>query len=189
MFTPKQAHDGINIGFHVWILLIFLAFFFFKFVAQREAEIMTDQLNKPIQKEVPIVLSSIHDLDQQLDCPSHQGMIDWEKVSDMANELENENGPDHDVVKHNRELILYSVILCVTIFILLVGAIIYFSVHKKYDIRLKEILINNMIIFILVGIIEALFFWTVALKHVSVIPAKMVNDIIDRVEYHVNKDK
>ena len=70
---------------------------------------------------------------------------------------------------------------------IIIGVITYFTVYKKYDIGLKEIISENLVITVLVGIVEAVFFLHIALKFVPVTTTDLMTDLIDRTEYKINK--
>ena len=184
MISPEQAHDGINLGLHVWILFTFLTIFFFTFISRKEKEAVTRELNIAIKSSVPIVLDNIDNINKKIG-----GHINWQKVSDVGKKIEQKyKGPDPAIKKHNKKLIEIAILVCIILFILLIGAILYFVVYKKYDIGLKTILIDNFIVAIFIGIIEALFFLNIALKYSPVTTSDIVNQIITRTEYHIAKE-
>lgn len=184
MITAKEAHHGINLGFHIWILFSFLTIFFFTFISRKEKSAITRELNSAIDNRVPEVLNSVDNLSQKFG-----DKIKWDKVNDAAKKFEQKyNGPDPDIAKHNNKLILTAVIICTVLLILLIGAMVYFSYYRKLDIEIGVILVDNFFIAIFVGIIEMLFFMNIALKYAPVTTSDMVNQLVDRAEYHINKE-
>ena len=164
MITPEQARHGINLGFHIWILFTFLTIFFFTFIAQKERDAVTKELNNAINKNVPAVMDNIYKMNKRLG-----------------------NKPDPSIDAHNKRLIKIAVIICGGLLLILIGAIVYFTVYKKMDIWLGTILLENFVIAVLIGIIEAVFFLNVALKYSPVTTSDMMNQLIDRTEYHINE--
>lgn len=184
MISPKEAHYGINLGFHIWILFTFLTIFFFTFISRKEKESVTRELNSAINTNMPDVLDSIDEMDSKFGIP-----IDWGKVNNAAENIKNKyNGPDPEISKHNNNLIKTSVLICGGLLIVLIGFIVYFTYYKKYDIKLGSILIENFFIALFVGIIELLFFLNIALKYAPVTTSDMVNQLVDRTEYHIDKE-
>lgn len=184
MITPEQAHHGINLGFHILILFTFLTIFFFTFIAQKERDAVTKELNNVINKNVPAVMDNIDKMNKRLG-----NKLDWGQVNDMANKIEEKYGnkPDPSIDAHNKRLIKIAVIICGCLLLILIGAIVYFTVYKKMDIGLGTILLENFVIAVLIGIIEAVFFLNVALKYSPVTTSDMMNQLIDRAEYHINE--
>lgn len=184
MISPEKAHHVINLGFHIWILFTFLTIFFFSFISRKERDMVTSELNNAITKNVPTIMDNIDKMNQK-----SGNIIDWNVVDQLANKIEKKYGdkPDPKIDEHNRHLVKMSIIICSVLLVILIGAILYFTVYKKMEIGLDTILLENFFIFIFVGIIEAIFFLNVALKYAPVTTSDMMNQIIDRTEYHVNE--
>jgi len=142
------------------------------------------ELNNAINKNVPAVMDNIDKMNKRLG-----NKLDWGQVNDMANKIEEKYGnkPDPSIDAHNKRLIKIAVIICGGLLLILIGAIVYFTVYKKMDIGLGTILLQNFVIAVLIGIIEAVFFLNVALKYSPVTTSDMMNQIIDRTEYHINE--
>ena len=90
------------------------------------------------------------------------------------------NKPDPSIDAHNKRLIKIAVIICGGLLMILIGAIVYFTVYKKMDIGLGTILLENFVI-------AAVFFLNVALKYSPITTSDMMNQLIDRTEYHMNE--
>ena len=183
MISTKQAHSGINIGFHILILFTFLTIFFFTFIAHKERDTITYELKRAINKNMSIIMDNIDKMNQKIN-----NKIDWNLVYELVNKIEKKYRDKSDpTIDHNRQLLKLSIIICIIIMITLIGSILYFTVYKKIDIGLGKILFENFFIFIIVGIIEVFFVLNVSLKYSPVKPSDMINQIIDRTEYHVNE--
>ena len=108
-----------------------------------------------------------------------------DNIYKMNKRLGNKLDPSIDA--HNKRLIKIAVIICGGLLLILIGAIVYFTVYKKMDIGLGTILLENFVIAVLIGIIEAVFFLNVALKYSPITTSDMMNQLIDRTEYHINE--
>jgi hypothetical protein len=183
MISPEQAHHGINIGFHILILFTFLTILFFTFISYKERDSITKELNKAISKNIPVVMDNIDKINQKIG-----NKFDWGPVKDMVNKIEERYGNIPDTtIDHDKKLIKRAVIICCFLFFIIICAIVYFVVYKKMDIGLGTILLENFFIFVFIGIIEVLFFLNVALKYSPITTSDMMNQIIDRSEYHINE--
>jgi hypothetical protein len=184
MISPRQVHRGINIGVHMWILFTFLTIFFFTFISRKEKDVVTHELNNAINHNIPLIMDNIDKTNQTI-----SNNIKWDYVTNMANKIQKKYGnkPDPDIDIHNKKLIKISAIICGSLFLIIVGFIMYFSIFKKMDIGLGVILFDNFIISIFIGIIEALFFLYIAMQYSPVTTSDMMNQIIDRTEYQINR--
>jgi hypothetical protein len=184
MVSPEQVHKAVNLGFHVLILFVFLTIFFFTFIVKKEHDAITSELNSAIDENIPTILDSIDQMNKKID-----GNIDWSKVDNISKKIDSKynNKPDPDIEEHNKKLVKNSIIICSILLLILLGSIFYFSLYKKYDIGLKEILIDNLLIAIFVGIVEAIFFINIASKFSPITASDMVTQLIDRTEFQINK--
>jgi hypothetical protein len=185
MVSPEQVHKAVNLGFHVLILFVFLTIFFFTFIVKKERDAITSELNSAIDENIPTILDSIDQMNTKIGGKT----IDWSQVDKISKKIDSKynNKPDPDIEEHNKKLVRNSIIICSILLLILVGSISYFSLYKKYDIGLKEILIDNLLIAIFVGIVEAIFFINIASKFSPITASDMVTQLIDRTEYQINK--
>ena len=184
MITPEQAHRGIDLGFHVLILFTFLSIFFFSFIARKERDAVTSELNNSIDNTIPIILDNVDKMNKKTGIN-----INWEAVNDFAQKIEQKygNNPDPDIDKHNKKLVITAVFIGGVLLFIIICSILYFKLYKKYDISLGKILLDNFLVFIFIGIIEGLFFMNVALKYSPVTESDMITNIINRTEYQINQ--
>lgn len=142
------------LGF-IWILFTFLTIFFFTFIARKERDAVTNELNSAINKNVPAVMDNIDKMNKKVG-----NKLDWGAVNDMTNKIEEKYGnkPDPSVDAHNKKLVIITAVICGVLLLVLIGAIVYFTAYKKMDIGLGTILLENFFIAVFIGIIEAIFF-------------------------------
>lgn len=184
----KEASSIINVGFHVFILFFFLTILFFVFISQKEKDAVSSELNDVIENQIPVILKEIDETDKHFD-PTGKGQIPWDKIDIIADKMKRKiSGDDEKMNSHNKNLKIISGVILVTILGGLILLIIYFTKYKKYKIQLGHILLENFIIFAVVGIIEVTFFLLIALKYVPVTSTDMLNSVIDRLKYRINKD-
>ena len=174
MISEKEAHNGINLGFHVLILFIFLTIFFFTYITKREKKLITKEIDAAIESNVPEILDGINKLPKEKDY-----VVNWYGIKSFAENLDKkyDNKPDKKIESHDKHLLYLAIIICCVLLILIVGGMIYFKYHRKYDLGLKTILFENFIIAICVGMIELIFFFKVASKYSPIMKSDMVNQI------------
>ena len=180
MITPKNARQGVNIAVHMWILFVFLSVFFFTFISKTEKHAVRSEITDIIKKETPIVLSK---LDKAVG-----DYIQWDEINHTAKKIKSRyKGKDPLIDQHNNKLLKKVIIICGVVLLIIIGVITYFTLYKKYDIGLTEIISENLVITVLVGIVEAVFFLYIARKFVPVTTTDLMTDLIDRTEYKINK--
>ena len=181
MISPEQVHYGINIGLHSWILFTFLTILFFTFISRKEEHTITHELNSSINKSIPAILNK---LDSNIDTK-----IDWKKVYDKVEKLKTrDDGNSPDIKKHNSNLLKTTIAISCSILLVIIAIIIYFTYYKQYDIKLKSIIIENLSVFLFIGIIELLFFIKIAFNYTPVTTTDMVNQLADRSAYNINQE-
>lgn len=95
-----------------------------------------------------------------------------EKENIMRNIIETNKPPDED---SNKKLLINLIIVISTIILAII--ILYFVFRKEYDISIKNLLLENIILFIFVGSFEYYFFTTYVTKYSPILPSE-VNDVI-----------
>jgi len=159
-----------NISLHCIILFSFLSIFYWNYILDEETnainELIEDNLfNKIhdflIKKSVQIdmaknLLQSNPDTNQLLPMtkiPIKKALYQENKIQ---NELFNNNHDKYKLINLSIGLVLYI------IFIL----IVFYLVYNGYKIDYNVIIIENIILIILIGLIEAIFFTFIAKKYV-----------------------
>ena len=180
MISQENAHHSVNIAIHMWILFTFLTIFFFTFISKTERKAVKSELSEVIKNDFPIALNSLDKV--------AGNYIQWNKINDMAEKIKTRyKGKDPLIEQHNNKLLKTAIIICGAFLLIIIGVIMYFTLYKKYDIGIKEIISENLLIAVLVGIVEAVFFLYVALEFIPVTTSDLVTDFIDRTEYQINK--
>lgn len=180
MISSETAHKFVSIAFHMWTMFVFLTIFFYLFISKTEQKVINDELSNIIQTEIPVILKQLDDLGGD--------NIPWDQVDKFAKQIKNKyKGKDPKIAAHNKKILTIAISICIIGFMIIVSSITYFTLYLNYDIGLKEILLENIIVTILVGIFEALFFLNVAIKYSPVKPSQLTSNIIDRLKYQLNK--
>lgn len=147
----------ISVTLHILLLLIFLTIFYWLVISKTES--------KALNKELINSINSI----------PYQTEIDSSTKTFLLNLYSSE---DITRDKNNYILLLLNIVLIVALFIILVLEI-YLSGPK---VNLKNILIENLWILLLVGGIEYTFFKTIAANYVPVKPSYMTDIIAEKIK-------
>ena len=187
MVSPQFVHKVVNLGLHMLILFSFLTIFFFLYISVEETKKVKNSINTIIQDNTYKSLVYIDKLDKKSSIDK-TGNINWEKIKKGAIDIQEQSKNKIPYIeKNNKKLIKRSLIIITCFFILLLCITLYFTLYKKYDIDLRSIVIENIIIFLCVAIIEVLFFTFIITKYIPFGPDFVANSLINRIKYNVNK--
>lgn len=185
MISEHTAHKGINILFHMLILCIFLTVLFFTYISKKEEKVINKEFTNAINTNIPKIFDSIDNFGKEI---SPKVKINWNDISKFSNKISNKyKGKDPEVVNNNKKILLKAVIMCISLAVITILSILYFGLYKGYNLDLKSILLENLVLAILIGIIEVLFFSYIASVYIPVNTSQLTDDLIDRIEYNINK--
>lgn len=178
-----QASNVVNITLHILILFTFLTIFFFTYLRKVEESSVNDVTNNLVKTQTINTLNFLKEHNKFL-----PKTITNETLNNVADEMEKESEvPIPYITNNNKNLVYLSIILISIIIVILLSMIAYFVFYKKYNIGLKNILVENLVIFSIAGIIEFLFFTQIAIKYIPVTPDKASGSILDGVKDKFNK--
>ena len=187
MVTLRRANYALNISLHVLILFSFLTIFFFSYISHLEQKSVDDALTNAINEQMGQVLDYVNKF-----APS--GTVDWKVLNSVAEKIQADAIGEFPEVKANhRKLLIIGICMIGGLFVLFSSLSVYFGVYKRLQIGWKRILLENLIVFACVGIIEYLFFTKVAVQYVPVTPDVLTKTILDRIKYrfyqYIEKNK
>jgi hypothetical protein len=182
MIAEEYVNYGMNIGLHIFILFTFLTIFFFAFVSKLASDSIQNALDDIIDQQVEKILTEADKLGKRFDTN-----IDWNGVNAFAKKLEADSQGDlPSIIAHNARLKIIGLGMIIGIAGILMIAYMYFRWVRKYDISLKHMIMENIIIFVFVGIVEYLFFTKIAAKYIPVTPEFVSTSILDRIKARLN---
>ncbi len=168
----------INILFHVFILFVFLTFLFFHTVTKTEDALVQNQFEVVIKNSADRLIEDIDDSTKIND------QLNWEELKEFADtQLRDTTEPDPDVQKHNKEVKMISYIMIGTMFMVLVGSIIYFKYIKHIDnLDITHLIIENLGTFMVVGGLEYLFFTQIISNYIPTYPDSATVELIKELQ-------
>jgi hypothetical protein len=179
-----DAKRNVNIYFHVIILFTFLTIFFFTYLSKVQKKAISDSVTSNIQPQINNLLSEVDYLDKKLS-PKTYPTIQWNKVEDMG---ENIKKPDPEITNsinsNNKKLLYISIAVIASLIVGLVILIIYYK-SRGETFSIWGIVLENLVIFSFVGVIEFLFFKYVASKYIPTTPYNVSSTILDRINYNI----
>ena len=126
-------------------------------------KVINEQFDKMSEKDKNTIKPYLHD-------------YNLNKVKELFSE------PDPTMSVNNKWLLnlAYTIITCLFLFTIIFISCLYFSC--KMCINIKEILVENIVIFSLVGLIEICFFLYIASQYIPVAPSVLTSTMIERLQ-------
>lgn len=168
----------INILCHVLILLTFLTIFFFKYITHMTEKHLNTELKSVIGEETNKLLQFVESKDTQNE-------IRWDYVATLSQRVMDEASKKVPFIEKNNQD-LYDESMC-TLIMFAVGIVILvaYFLFRGVNLDLKFILLENLIIFAFIGMIEIYFFMNIASQYVPVMPDEAVDSAFSRLKHNL----
>lgn len=161
----------INALIHSFILFCFLTLFYFFYIAPLIEGHVNIELEKSINTSVSAAL---------------QGVYNKETLHSISDKLRKKyQGTDIYKTEYNRVLVRNTYIF---IIVYLLAIIMVYLLFRYFDkpISMKFILMENVILFLIIGAIEYMFFIYVAYNYAVLYPSDIKNLVMERIRYNLN---
>ena len=177
----NNVNHGLNLGLHSIILFTFLTTFFFLYVSKLERESINSALNNIINDQVNNFLNTIDESSLQYDYT-----ISWQDMKKLAEDIiTNTQKELPEITKNNKKIFYTAIFVIISLFLFWIGCFVYFKYKGGYGINMTKILMNNLIIFIFIGILEYWFFTRISAKYIPVTPSDVEATLIDKIRRNV----
>lgn len=168
----------VDLLIHICILTIILSVFFFKIAINIEHDslkgVVKDNLKdikKKYKNEIDTILSKISLDNQKMD--NDKLKLEIEKLIEK-NEL-NRNINNEKIYK-NTKIVILSLLIFTTV---IIGSLV---ISNKLSLKhIGKILVENILIFLIIVSIEAIFFFQVILEYVPVKPTYFLQEFINSI--------
>ena len=165
---------GLNITFHIFILFVFLSVLYFTVIAPLSKKAFQHELDKQIKISEASLMHQLSDSNRKY----ITDLVQTNKT--YVDRLKDSYSVTSDIVKERNSWIKissYSISGCLLVIIILGISIVNYTCDRKLPI--KDILIENIISFVLIGIVEFLFFTKIAFKYIPVPPSQLTKTLIE----------
>ena len=184
MITQRQANYTLNVGLHVFILFTFLTVFFFLIASRLAKESINKAFGSVIETQTDRLLSKVDEVDQELG----QFKVNWNEVDKTAKNIQAKSQGELPNIKHNNHRLKFVAIgMIVSLGLLLIALYVYFRFYLGHNVSLKHIFVENLVIFIFIGLVEYMFFMHIAKKYIPVSPAFVSTTVLNRIKYQLGK--
>lgn len=165
----------VNLAVHVFILFCFLSVFFVFYIANIVKHSFEKELEHNIKGNID---AQFNKLDPALQ--NQVGfVVDKLPLSDLKKKYDK---PSAELEMNNKWLFRVVLILNIAMFSIIGISVFILTKLCNQCIPMKEILIENAIIFSMVGVIEFMFFKYVILKYIPVVPSTMVTTFVESMK-------
>jgi hypothetical protein len=168
----KYTPIAINIGIHVMILFCILSCLFYFLISKVETSTINGELTSNIDD---IVESLTQD-------PEISSYLNGQAQTAIASKLKEAYIKPNEVATTNNKWLFRSVIIAnVGIFLIILIVILLLVINCNECISIWHIIAENIGTFLLVGVIEILFFLKVAIQYVPVHPDIVSNTFLNEM--------
>jgi hypothetical protein len=161
-----------NVLLHMLILFMFLSVLFIYYISG----VITSALNNELSHAVKDAMATVKDKLKS----SMQGL----PVSGLEKAY---SIPDPVVTINNSWLFTMLMVLSVLFAVIVIMFIGFIKIYDGDKIHLKRILLENLVIFALIGVIELWFFTNVASKFVPIAPSHVKSQFIKNVNKSIQE--
>lgn len=154
-----------SVYLHICLLFCFLTLFFWLVISKTESK----NLNNEIISGINNNLKDIHIPDS---------IFNDSEANYFSKYYE---GEDQTIKRNNSQLLTFNIIIIILLLLGLFGCIFVRYIFCKQTINIAEIIGENILILILVGIIEYYFFMNIASKYVPIMPSYLPKVIQNKI--------
>lgn len=179
MANVSQPYSFImNANFHLIILLTFLTILFFTYIVVITKDHIKNSLDTLIDTQMTNLLQKVKSQDTE-------NKIRWEVVSDLSKILKLEYQHQVSDITEQNERLQWKVTAVIIGFVFISIALGIYWYKTGYTLGLKVLLLENIVTFMFVGIIELFFFQNIASQYVPVIPSDVTQALFERFKQNI----
>ena len=169
----------VNILVHILILFVFLYLFFFLFISRIEEKTLNSQVDNLADNKIQSILREIDKLDTKK-------YIDWNMIKQKAEEeLADDENVNEFIQTNNSNLKYIGIMIAITFLLLAITVYYYYTYSENKTIDMIHIIKENVAVFLVIGIIELVFFKLTAIKYVPISPLEIGKSMFERIKENV----
>lgn len=156
---------------HAIVLYLFLSLFYIYYITDLNVKVINKELNRNIQSTIETMKKSDKTL-QNLEFPNIDPII------------QSLNRPDPVAEANNKWLFKTIILTNIFLWSALIFVVVLMKYHCGDDIHFLHIVVENIVTFFFIGIVEYMFFTKVASQYIPVdpsfLPTRFVNSLINK---------
>ena len=177
--TKYSTYFALDIMIHTLILFTFLSIFFFMYVSKIEKNAFESEIGDLIEKTITNMLDK-NKTNAKIVLSDGKGILT--NLQNLYTMPSNYSRERNTLVKFSAIFIIVLLICCI------LSIIITLKVDCGQNVHMGHIIIENILVFICIGIIEFWFFSNVAIKYIPTSPSLMIDTMITALKKELNPD-
>jgi len=169
----SEPEFAVNMAMHTLILFSFLSTFFVFYITKLSKDTFNEEIIHMMDESVGVYIKDLKDhaiVKQMFD------LLPLDKIKKIYSK------PDKAVEMHNDGLFTTILITNLLLWTSLIAIIYIVNESCGKDIDIKEIATENAITFAFIGVVELIFFKTIAFKFIPVAPSFISQQFLDKVQ-------
>ena len=184
----------INVILHILILFIFLSVLFFTIISKKEKDEVNHQLNEAIGTGINKFTDQLNNYLLELEKKktiNEQNRQDIWKLIKQGSAIEKGKylNETKNTIQTNNTLFYNTIIIILLLCFIVSFFIVYVIYINKRKIGLKYIVLDNIFIFMILGIIEFGFFWYIIQNYIPIYPEEAEIAVLDRLNSYFEKNQ
>lgn len=175
--TKYSTYFALDIMVHTLILFTFLSLFFFLYVSKIEQKAFENEIGDLIEDSLTKILDKDKASLKTFLSPLKPVLI---PISNLY------SGPSQYSRERNTLVKFSAIFVAVLLICCILSIIITLQVDCHESVHMGHIIVENIIVFICIGIIEFWFFSNVAIKYIPTSPSLMINTMFTALKKQLN---
>lgn len=172
MVTQETSNYVINIGLHILILFTFLTVFFFVYISKLEKKGVDQVTKKFFSSQTENMLTEINNVYPL----NTESLLNWSAAIKVQGPSDTEK-----VNNKNKRLQKLGIGMILGLLIILIILSVFFTM-KGVKPHFTHIVIENLVMFAFIGMVEFFFFTKVASNYVPATPDVASNAVLDNIK-------
>lgn len=175
MDASKQIKTTIDVLIHIIILFSFLSLFFFLYISRIESDAFKTELAGMISDHINKFIEENPSIDTSL----------YEMQPYIKRFMDRYNKPTGKTLERNIMLKFLSIFVILLLSGITISIILTASLECNKKLNISHIILQNIIVFIFIGIVEYNFFTHVASKYIPVMPSLMASTMVETLKAEI----
>lgn len=171
----NESDTHLNFMFHSLILFTFLTIFYFMYIVKLTKDIFKHEINEIMEKSIADEIEEIKK-DKNMNV-----LLSILSFDEIQKEYLKENKTVSEKNKGIKNVVV-TINILLWIFLIVTIVILKKKCKNGCDTHINHILIENTMIFILIGSVEFLFFKYIASKYIPVPPSFMTSYFLENIQ-------
>ena len=170
----KITDNIFSLIFHALFLFVALSLLYVFIISKMETQAFKDEIGSQIVNNLPQQLAK-QDKGKKLKLVLNSSSNSLDKLDKYYDQQTKETIAYNNGLKNMMVLIVIIFILSITL------PYLFLRFTCNYKVPLGSIILENIILFIFIGLFEVFFFLKIARKYIPTPPSKLINKIIDNL--------